>query len=257
MCDDGIFCDGVERCDVAIGCVPGPPACQLGLPCSVDSCSEGSQSCGHVQTSGCTPSVRLLIDDNAGNLVAVSPYGGPNVIIAPSSSSVWFDVAILNGRWFVVDGNGSLDELLPKTNTVTHSMSVPATNSLGAGPDGYLYSASTDVYRFDPNTGASTTLGSLPTGYASSGDVAFFKGQMFISADGPCGGALVQFDVPSGTSMVIGGDGLGCVYGLAATATTMFVVNCDGKVGTFDPTTGVVQVLASTGLQPYGADILP
>jgi hypothetical protein len=170
---------------------------------------------------------------------------------------VWFDAAILKGRWFVVDGSGALDELVPMTNTVKHQMSVPATNSLGAGPDGYLYSASTDVYRFDPNTGASTTLGSLPAGYTSSGDVAFFMGQMYISTDGPCGGALVRFDVASGTSTVIGGDGLGCVYGLATTATMMFVVDCDGKVGTFDPTTGVVQVLSTTGLQPYGADVLP
>jgi hypothetical protein len=257
VCDDGVFCDGVERCDTMLGCVSGPKPCELGLACSVDSCDEASQSCGHVESGGCAPSLRLLLCDNAGNLVSVSPYGGPNVTVAPSNGTVWFDVAILNGRWFVTDGNGTLDELYPSTNKVKKSFSVPPANSLGAGPDGFLYAASTDVYRIDPNTGASKTIGSLPSGYASSGDVAFFGGQMYVSTDGPCGGALVQVDPATGASQVIGGDGLGCVYGLAATSSTMFVVNCDGKVGTFDPGTGVVQVLSTTGVQAYGADLLP
>ena len=87
--------------------------------------------------------------------------------------------------------------------------------------------------------------------------MAFLDGQMYISVDGPCGGALVQFDAQSGTSTVIGGDGLGCVYGLAVSGGTMFIVNCDGTVGTFDPTTGVVRVLSTSGVQVHGADVLP
>jgi hypothetical protein len=68
---------------------------------------------------------------------------------------------------------------------------------------------------------------------------------------------LVQFDPGTGTSVVLGGDGLGCVYGLAATATTLFILNCDGKVGTFDPATGVAHVLSTTGVGVDGADVLP
>ncbi len=81
---------------------------------------------------------------------------------------------------------------------------------------------------------------------------------MFVSTDGPCGGALVEVDASTGATNVLGGDGLGCVYGLAATSDTLFIVNCDGKVGTFDPNTErPVQVLSAPSLQIYGADILP
>jgi hypothetical protein len=178
-------------------------------------------------------------------------------MIAASNGQVWFDVAILGGRWFAINGSGTLYELVPMTNQIKASFPVPAANSLGAGPDGFLYQASTDVYRLDPDTGAATLVGFLPQGYASSGDAAFLAGKLYVSADGPCGGALVQVDPATGAASVIGGDGLGCVYGLGAYGGTMFVVNCDGKVGTFDPQTGVVVVLSTTSVQAYGADVLP
>jgi hypothetical protein len=256
-CDNSDLCTGIERCDVTKGCVPGPPACDLGLSCSVDTCDPSSQTCGHALGPGCPPPLRLLVCDGNGNLVSVSPFGGPSVTIASSNGPAWFDVAILGGRWFVIDGAGTLDELFPMTNQVKASFHVPAANSLGAGPDGFLYEAGSEVYRIHPNTGIASLVGSLPSGYASSGDVAFFGGQIFVSTDGPCGGALVQVDPTTGASSVLGGDGLGCVYGLASTGGTLFVVNCDGKVGTFDPQTGAVRVLSTTGIAAYGADVLP
>jgi hypothetical protein len=150
-----------------------------------------------------------------------------------------------------------LVELVPWTNIVKKSFPAPPVNSLGAGPDGKLYAANTTVFRLDPDTGQATALGSLPPGYQSSGDIAFLGNDMYISTDGPCGGALVQFDPQSGTSTVLGGDGLGCVYGLGASGGTLFIVNCDGKVGTFDPTTGVAHVLSTTSAGADGADVLP
>jgi hypothetical protein len=80
---------------------------------------------------------------------------------------------------------------------------------------------------------------------------------MFVSADGPCGGVLVEFDPTTGASILSGGDGLGCVYGLAAKGDTLFILNCNGTVGTFDPVTGVARVLSTTGADVDGADVLP
>jgi hypothetical protein len=178
--------------------------------------------------------------------------------IAPSNGTVHFDVAILGGRWFAIDSAPpELVELYPMTNTVKVKFPAPSANSLGAGPDGKLYAASQLVYRLDPDNGMVETLGSLPAGYKSSGDIAFFGGTMYVSTDGPCGGALVTFDPGTGTSTVLGGDGLGCVYGLAVTGGTMFIVNCDGKVGTFDPTSGIAHVLSTPAVSVYGADALP
>lgn len=48
-CDDGLYCNGIETCDPAIGCVPGAPqACDDGIPCTLDSCNEQTASCDHM-----------------------------------------------------------------------------------------------------------------------------------------------------------------------------------------------------------------
>jgi hypothetical protein len=47
-CQNGVYCDGVERCDPKLGCVPGAPVgCGDGTPCTIDSCDEATQGCKH------------------------------------------------------------------------------------------------------------------------------------------------------------------------------------------------------------------
>jgi hypothetical protein len=48
-CNDGLFCNGLETCDVASSRCRAPvsPACDDGNPCSTDSCNESSDSCAH------------------------------------------------------------------------------------------------------------------------------------------------------------------------------------------------------------------
>jgi len=47
-CSDGQFCNGVETCDVRYDCQAGtPPTCNDGVACTIDSCNEGTDSCGH------------------------------------------------------------------------------------------------------------------------------------------------------------------------------------------------------------------
>ena len=48
-CDNGLYCDGSETCDLALGCLAGtPPACGDGVPCTDDSCNEVTNSCDNV-----------------------------------------------------------------------------------------------------------------------------------------------------------------------------------------------------------------
>lgn len=48
-CDDGIHCNGVERCDPRVGCVPGPVVeCGSGDTCRIDRCVEATRSCESV-----------------------------------------------------------------------------------------------------------------------------------------------------------------------------------------------------------------
>lgn len=46
-CDNGLWCDGPEACDVVRGCVAGiPPVCDDGISCTIDLCIEATDSCG-------------------------------------------------------------------------------------------------------------------------------------------------------------------------------------------------------------------
>jgi len=258
QCDDAIFCNGVERCDAAFGCVLGPAACGLGIACATSNCGEANDSCSHNFPSGClAPDVHLLVTDNAGNLLDVAPYAASTTLISATTGSVHFDIAVLGGRWFAIDPFALL-ELAPWTNQVIANIGANiSANSLSAGPGGLLYAANSNVYSIDPDTGATFFLGSLPPGHSSSGDIAFIGDRMFVSTNSPCGGALVEFDVMTGMAVVIGGDGLGCVYGLATVGSELFIVNCDGKIGTFDPSSGVARIFSTTSALAYGADLLP
>lgn len=47
-CDDGVYCDGAERCDVRNGCVSGEVvACSDNNTCTIDACVEATQTCRH------------------------------------------------------------------------------------------------------------------------------------------------------------------------------------------------------------------
>lgn len=256
QCDDGVFCNGVERCDTVLGCTSGPLACTLGLGCESSSCAEATDFCMHSLPAGCVaPDVHLLATDSDGRLWDVAPYANPATkLIAGAGNSVHLDIAVLNGRWFALDGN--LVELTPGTNKVINTLGIVPANSLGAGPDGNLYAASIDIYKVDPDTGATQVVGTLPRGHSSSGDIAFLGDRMFISTDSGCGGALVEFELQSGITTVLGGDGLGCVYGLAPGDNELFLLNCDGKVGAFDPATGQARIFTTTSIKAYGADRL-
>jgi hypothetical protein len=84
VCNDGAFCNGLESCNVTLGCLPGtPPSVDDGVGCTTDSCDEaadrivhalnpaacddglfcnGSESC-HL-TQGCLPGQPPVVDDH-------------------------------------------------------------------------------------------------------------------------------------------------------------------------------------------------
>src|SRR5436309_2355709 len=51
-CDNGRFCDGLERCDISGGaCVPGTPVtCNDSNPCTIDYCDEVTRGCATIAT---------------------------------------------------------------------------------------------------------------------------------------------------------------------------------------------------------------
>ncbi len=52
LCDDQLFCNGNETCDVAEDCVAGtPPAIDDGIACTVDSCNEMNDQITHLASN--------------------------------------------------------------------------------------------------------------------------------------------------------------------------------------------------------------
>lgn len=48
VCDDEVFCNGVEQCDPRRGCVPGPrETCNDDDVCTIDRCNEAGKTCEH------------------------------------------------------------------------------------------------------------------------------------------------------------------------------------------------------------------
>jgi hypothetical protein len=48
MCNDGLWCNGVETCHPTLGCQPGtPPNCNDGVACTTDTCNESNDTCIH------------------------------------------------------------------------------------------------------------------------------------------------------------------------------------------------------------------
>ncbi len=47
FCQDGVFCNGVERCDTRQGCLPAPvrETCSDDNVCTIDRCDEAAQNC--------------------------------------------------------------------------------------------------------------------------------------------------------------------------------------------------------------------
>ncbi len=48
-CDDGVFCNGAERCGAGSGCRIGADPCDDGVACTVDVCDEAAASCDHLE----------------------------------------------------------------------------------------------------------------------------------------------------------------------------------------------------------------
>lgn len=56
VCDDSLWCNGAETCDVTLGCQAGtPPDCDDAIGCTGDTCNEDEDRCGHVPDDEACP----------------------------------------------------------------------------------------------------------------------------------------------------------------------------------------------------------
>ena len=125
ICDNHVFCDGVEICDAKLGCGAGTPvACSNNDPCAIDTCDEATHECkhtprdldgdgdpdGHCGGGDCddlNPKVSSLhaevckngVDDNCNGAVDEDPCVAPehetcfDPLMMPGPGSYTFDTA--------------------------------------------------------------------------------------------------------------------------------------------------------------------
>lgn len=116
--------------------------------------------------------------------------------------------------------------------------------------------------KVDIDTGATTNLGSLPSGFASSGDIVSVKGGgTYVTVNGNgCGDCLLEVDPKTGTMKKNWGSvGSSAVYGIAYWAGSVYTFNDYGKI--YELTFGtdkltakeIVIPMAPSGLQFWGA----
>lgn len=115
----------------------------------------------------------------------------------------WFDESTLMAVGFeetyLIDPESAEVEYLGQNG-------IGGVNALVAGPDGYLYAATTsgDFLTIDPDTGAGTKVGSYGNGFTSSGDLAFGPdGVLYATVEGPSGEALVTVDPQTGAATAL------------------------------------------------------
>lgn len=145
-----------------------------------------------------------------------------------------------------------------------------AGNSLSFVPAGILdatkevlvtYNGGT-YYKVDVTSGATTELGSLPSGYSSSGDIVSVKGGgTYVTVNGNgCGDCLLEIDPKTGSMKKNwGAVGASQVYGIAFWAGSVYTFDNSGQI--YELTFGTDKVTAKNipipskpmGLQFWGA----
>jgi hypothetical protein len=83
VCDNGLFCDGSERCDLASDCQPGvPPLADDGIACTSDSCDEATDRIvGLPDDAICDNGVACDGLETCSDLRGCQPGGRPDALV--------------------------------------------------------------------------------------------------------------------------------------------------------------------------------
>lgn len=105
LCDDGLYCNGVETCDPLAGCIPGiPPVCDDGIDCTTSRCDEATDACVH------QPNDNLCLDQNVCNGVETCD---PQLGCQPGTPLICDDGLYCNGVEICDPAAGCLPGLPP------------------------------------------------------------------------------------------------------------------------------------------------
>ncbi len=132
----------------------------------------------------------------------------------------------------------------------TSNITNPITSSLEFDSNGKLFTADSFLYSVNPNTGSATKIGNGSAAYDSSGDLAFFGNQLYLTSfNSGSTDNLVKLDVSTGKGTIVGPIGFPNVYGMASNDNVIFYGVSGTKLLRIDIKTGVGTVLKDFGGQ--------
>jgi len=145
----------------------------------------------------------------------------------------------------------SIDKTTAKATLIgTPSITNPIIRSLEFDSSGVLYTADIFLYTVDPKTGSTTKIGNGSDPYDSSGDLAFFGNQLYLTSfNSGSTDNLVKLDVSTGKGTIVGPIGFPNVYGMASNDNVIFYGVSGTKIISIDIKTGVGTVLKDFGGQ--------
>jgi hypothetical protein len=188
----------------------------------------------------------LWVSDGDGTLGRVDLDSGAVSIVGQmgqAMTDIAFDAA--GGLWGVA--GDSLYRINRQTGSTQFVAGLDTTvNSLAFDADGTLYAANTRLLTLNKANGEATPRGAGPTGFESSGDLAFVGGSLYLSSTQPVADTLFRIDATTGAASAVG-DGLGVarVYGLATDDNVHLYGLTGQRVVRIDPATGTSSWLLS------------
>ena len=250
-CNDGLFCNGIEVCDLTFGCISPGRLCDDTVMCTTDVCDEDRDRCVATPVDALCPVsfrcdgdrgclARALVHDSV-NLYEVDLPGGEERLLGRLPVSLT-DIALApDGTIYGADGDSLVRVDLASMRFEIVMPVSAAFNGLDTAPDGTLYgAANTGVYRFDLARGTSTLVATFPNRFTSSGDLAFIDGRLYATATGPAltEDLLVEISLTGGVGRVVGPVGFVNIWGLAPRGEQLFGFAGGGEMMRIDITTG-------------------
>ncbi len=266
LCETGLFCS-IGACSLASGCTSIPRDCSDAVACTVDSCSE--DGCVHEPNDelcpvstfcdierGCVG--QLLVHDE--NRIYRVELDGANATPIATSTINFTDLALgLDRTLYGCDLDRIYEVDLP-SGIARPRIGAPDLVALEIAPDGVLYGAGLRdrVIAFDLERLEAREVARLPDGYVAAGDIAFVEGRMLITGvDVPAStvrpNVLIEVDLASGTSRILGDIEIPCVWGVAAFGPRLFGFTCNGVLYEIDPFSGEADRLDSLPFRVGGA----
>jgi hypothetical protein len=277
QCQDGLFCNGHEICAEHQRCVPGTgPACDDGISCTVDVCSELTQGCIASPDTGLCPSGqrcfprlgcgsrRTFYAHTSDELYVIDlTVTPPTAVRVGAFTDVITDIAeTADGRLFGISSN-VLFLIDPNTAALSEVGQMKTSdgggvwaNGLTVAPDGTLYASGSELYRVDPNTAATERVGSFGTNIMSSGDIVWGPlGAVFLSdsAFQTMSDTLVSLNPLTAEATPVGPMSFSAVYGLSFNGHLLLGLAVSGELLQIDPKSGKVTVLHDFDLGWWGA----